>query len=128
MTVLATFARVCVSDLDAALAAFAAAGVDGVRLRFRHGSGLELALVGDVLVLAGPDEVLAPFRATDVTIVVDDVEVAVRDALRGGAEVVREVALQPVGRNATVAFPAGPVVEFVEWDDATRASVGLGPS
>ncbi len=124
-TVLATFARICVSDLDAGIAAMAASGVTGVRLRFGHAAGLQLALVGDVLLLAGTAEQLDPFRATDVTVVVDDLDAAAAEAQRAGAVTTREPADQATGRNVTVAFPAGPVVEFVEWDAATRTAAGL---
>ena len=122
MTALATFARMYVHDLDAAIAALAASGVTGVRLRFGHAAGLQLALVGDVLVLAGSDNQLEPFRATDVTVIVDDLDAALADAAQGGATATRGPAEQATGRNVTVGFPAGPVVEFVEWDAVTRAA------
>jgi hypothetical protein len=45
--------------------------------------------------------------------------------LVGGAQVSRELADQATGRNVTVTFPAGPVIEYVQWDDETRAAAGL---
>lgn len=76
MAVLATFARLYVEDLDLALDALAAAGLTNVRLRFVHRAGLQLALVNDVLVLAGKRKLLDEFRSTDVTVIVDDLDVA----------------------------------------------------
>lgn len=125
MPALATFARMYVRDLEATIAALEACGVSGVRLRFGHAAGLQLALVGDVLVLAGSDEQLAPFTATDLTVVVDELEPATTSAQAVGAVVVRGPADQATGRNATVSFPGGPVVEFVEWDQRTRSAVGV---
>lgn len=126
MAALASFARICVTDLDAALVALAASGVSDVRLRFGHATGLQLALVGDILVLAGPDDIIAPFRSTDVTIIVDDLDDAIAAARSAAAEIVRGSAEQEVGRNVTVAFPGGPIIEYVEWNQATRARAGLG--
>lgn len=95
------------------------------RLRFSHASGLELAIVGDVLLLAGPDAVLAGFRSTQVTSVVEDLAAALDHARGLGAEVLRGPATQETGTNATVRLPFGAVVEYVEWSDAVRAQVGL---
>jgi hypothetical protein len=50
MTALAIFARVYVSDLDEGIRV---GGGTAPRLQFARPSGLQLALVGDVLVLAG---------------------------------------------------------------------------
>ncbi|MDO9410645.1 hypothetical protein [Patulibacter sp.] len=125
MGTLATFARVYVSDLEPALGLFTDAGAPEPRLRFSHASGLELALVGDVLVLAGPEEVLAGFRETQVTSVVDDLDVALDRARGLGAEVLRGPAAQETGRNATVRMPFGAVVEYVEWSAEVRARLGV---
>ena len=125
MAVLATFPRIYVRDLDAAIEALAASGVRGVRLRFGHAAGLQLALVGDVLVLAAADAVLEPFRSTDVTVIVDDLDGAISQAQAAGAVISRPPAAQAVGRNVTLSFPAGPVIEFVQWDERTRAAAGL---
>ncbi len=124
MTALATFARLYVRDLDAALAALAASGITNVRLRFGHAAGLQLVLVGDVLVIVGSDDMLEPFRTTDLTVIVDDLDDAISAAQAAGARVIREPAAQAVGRNVTVAFAAGPVVEYVEWNDDTRQTAG----
>ncbi|NJA60249.1 hypothetical protein [Streptomyces sp. NEAU-H3] len=102
MTVLATFARSYVDDLDAALPAFRALTGEEPRLRFSH-RGIELAVIGGFLLLAGPPETLAPVRATHATVVVD--------------------ALTP--RNLVVRHVGGAVIEYVEFDAATRAAAGL---
>lgn len=125
MRTLATFARVYVSDLEPALALFTDGGAPAPRLRFSHASGLELALVGEVLVLAGPDEVLDGFRSTQVTSVVEDLEAALDHARGLGGEVLRGPAAQATGTNATVRLPFGAVVEYVEWTDEVRAQVGV---
>jgi len=125
MRTLATFARVYVSDIEAALALFSDGEPPAPRLRFSHASGLELALVGEVLVLAGPDEVLDGFRSTQVTSVVEDLDAALDHARGLGGEVLRGPAAQATGTNATVRLPFGAVVEYVEWTDEARAQAGV---
>lgn len=70
---------------------------------------------------------LEPFRTTDLTVIVDDLEQAIGAAQAGGAVISRDPADQAVGRKVTLSFPAGPVVEFVEWDQQTRSAAGLLP-
>lgn len=125
MKVIASYARVYASNIDEAISLFTRSPEDTPRLRFSHSSGLELALVGQVLILAGPSDVLAAFRATQVTVIVESLDDAVSFATDRRGSLVREPAEQPTGRNATVAYPGGEVVEYVEWSAATRAAVGL---
>jgi len=125
MVVLASFARVYVSNIDDGIVLFQRSPGELPRLRFSHASGLELALVGDVLILAGPHEVLAGFRETQVTLVVDDLDEALTEAHARNGTMVRGPAEQATGRNATVRYPGGAVVEYVEWSPATRAAADL---
>lgn len=60
-----------------------------------------------------------------MTVIVDDIEQATEAALAAGAEVSRDLADQATGRNVTVSFPSGPVIEYVEWNDETRAAAGV---
>src|SRR5690606_13722808 len=61
MKVLATFARLYVAELDPALDMLASLLDERPANRFSYGE-LELATVGSVLVIAGPDEALRPYR------------------------------------------------------------------
>ncbi len=105
---------------------FRRAPAEAARLRFSHASGLELALVGDVLVLAGPEDMLRDFRATQVTLVVDDLDGALIDAATRHGTLRRGPQQRATGRNATVGYPSGAVVEYVEWSPATRTEADLG--
>ncbi len=60
-----------------------------------------------------------------MTVIVEGIEQAIGAALFGGADVSHELADQATGRNVTVTFPAGPVIEYVQWNDETRAAAGL---
>jgi hypothetical protein len=111
MTMLASFARVYVCDIDEGIAIFQRFPGEQPRLRFSHSSGLELALVGEILVLAGPAQVLDAFRATQVTVIVDDLDAALQRARSHDGSVLRGPATQPTGRNATVSYSSGAIVE-----------------
>jgi hypothetical protein len=125
MIVLASFARVYVSDIDEGIAIFQRFPGEQPRLRFSHSSGLELALVGEVLILAGPAQVLDAFRATQVTVIVDDLDAALHRAQGHEGRLLRGPAAQPTGRNATVSYRSGAIVEYVEWSPAIKAQAGL---
>jgi hypothetical protein len=125
MNTLATFARAYVSNIEQGIALFRRHPTERPRLRFSHASGLELALVGDVLILAGPQDVIDGFRSTQVTVIVDDLDQAIEDARRLGGDLLRPPAPQQTGTNATVSFPFGAVVEYVQWTSPIRHSVGV---
>ena len=71
---------------------------------------------------------LAPFGSTALSVVVDDLEEAVTAAERAGPNISRDRADQAAGRNITLTFQAGPVIEFVEWNGEVRAATGTGPA
>ena len=72
--------------------------------------------------------VLAPFGSSDPTVVVDDLEEAVTAAQQAGPNINRDRVDQAAGRNITLTFQAGPVIEFVEWNGEVRAAAGIGPA
>jgi predicted enzyme related to lactoylglutathione lyase len=68
--------------------------------------------VGDVLILAGPTQVLDAFRAMQVTVIVDDLDAALQRARSQDGSVLRGPATQPTGRNATVSYSSGATIEM----------------
>lgn len=125
MAVLASFARVYVAAIEEGIGLFRQTPQELPRLRFSLPTGLEIALVGDVLVLAGPAEVLGPVRTTQVTLIVDDLTTALAVGQSRSGQLVRGPFQAPTGQSATVAYPGGAVVEYVEWNSETRAAAGL---
>lgn len=86
------------------------------RLRFVHSAvRLELAQVGNVLLLAGPEEGLRPFRSTAATFVVDDLAEFREFLVQSGAAILSEPKEVPTGRNMRVRHPDGLVVEYVQF-------------
>ncbi|NEA38422.1 hypothetical protein [Streptomyces sp. SID11385] len=124
MTVLATLARLYVDDLGTALPAFRALTGEEPRLRFAH-RDIELAVTGGFLLLAGPPEALAPVRATQATVVVDTLDGVLDRSAREGSEILAPPRAVPTGRNLVVRHPGGAIIEYVEFDAATRAAAGL---
>jgi len=76
--------------------------------------GLELAQIGNVLLIAGSEEALKPFRGTQATFLVDSLDEFRAFLEEKGAEIIRGPDKVPTGRNMTVRHPDGSVIEYVE--------------
>ncbi|MFF1404467.1 hypothetical protein [Streptomyces sp. NPDC058294] len=120
--VLATFARVYVDDLEAALPTFVELTGEQPRLRFTY-RGLDLATVGDYLLLAGSEEALAPYRGTHATTVVESIDHILRITERHGGEILEGPDEVPTGRNLTVRHPGGATIEYVQFHPTARATL-----
>jgi hypothetical protein len=128
MRILRTYARVYTTDLDTVSASLAAATGEPVTSRFSLPNGPDLATVGEVLVVAGDEEVLAPYRETVATLLVDDLD-ACRERLdEAGAELVRGPRAVPTGRNLTARLPGGLQLEYVEWSEEQWERAGGRPA
>lgn len=117
MRILRTYARVYATDPDAALEPLGVATGQSVTSRFALPNGLELATVGEVLVVAGDEETLEPYRATAATLIVDDLDACRSRLDEAGARIVRGPQDVPTGRNLTARLPGGVQLEYVEWND-----------
>jgi len=86
--------------------------------------GLELAAVSSpavsFLIIAGDAAALAPFRATQVTFHVDDLDEAIEVAVQAGATLLQPRTAVPTGVQARLRFADGLTVEYVEHDEAAR--------
>ncbi|MGH3503634.1 MAG: hypothetical protein ACRDQA_22460 [Nocardioidaceae bacterium] len=94
-----------------------------VASRFTMPGGLELAAVGRVLVVAGDDEALKPYRATRATLIVDDLDDYQSLLITAGSRIVRGPQDVPTGRNLTAILADGVQIEYVEWDRAQWSRV-----
>ncbi|MFF9198842.1 VOC family protein [Streptomyces sp. NPDC014779] len=122
MPVLATLARVYVDDLDAALPTFVALTGEQPRLRFDY-RDLELATIGDYLLLAGSEEALAPYRGTHATAIVESLDEVLERSERLGGEILDGPNEVPTGRNVTVRHPGGGTIEYVQFHATARATL-----
>ncbi|HEX2954555.1 MAG TPA: VOC family protein [Bacillota bacterium] len=115
MRVLNILPRVYVQDIDQAVPFYE--GLFGVASQNRFSMpnvGLELASVGSLLIIAGTEVALDPFRSTQATFLVDDLDAFYNDLMVKGSTVIRPIQSVPTGRNMTVRHPDGTIVEYVE--------------
>ncbi len=88
------------------------------RLRFDyHEHNLRLAQVASLLFIAGSEESLSPFVATQATFMVDDIQGFAAHLPTVGAEVLKPPKAVPTGWNMLVRHPDGMRVEYVEHRD-----------
>lgn len=86
----------------------------GSRIQYPE-ANLELAEVGDILILCGSDEALKPFKDTKATFLVDSIMECREFLLSNGAVIVRDLKEVPTGINMTVKHSDGNIVEYVEF-------------
>jgi hypothetical protein len=127
MRIFRTYARVYTDDLDAVLAPLTAVTGESISTRFTVPNGLQLATVGRVLVVAGDERALEPYRATVATQIIDDLDECLARLHQTGAQIVRGPQAVPTGRNLTAKLPGGVQIEYVEWDEAQWERAGGRP-
>jgi predicted enzyme related to lactoylglutathione lyase len=76
--------------------------------------GLELARINNLLIIAGTDQALAPFRKTSATFLVDSIPDYRAFLLNNGAEILQDIQQVPTGWNMTVRHNDGTIIEYVE--------------
>ncbi len=87
-------------------------------LRFNYPQvNLELAQIGNILILAGSDEALKPFRDTQATFLVDSIIEFKDFLLNNDATIIRDLKKVPTGMNMTVKHTDGTIVEYVEHEN-----------
>ena len=116
MNALKILSRVYVSDLDASSAFYEALTGATCESRFAYKEkALELAQIGNLLLIAGSEQALAPFRATSFTILVDSISEYKEFLLNSGAVIIRDVTKVPTGFNMTAKHNDGTIAEYVEF-------------
>lgn len=115
MKILKTYIRIYTNQFEATLLYYETLAAVKYDLRFSYQEvGLELASVGDFLILAGTDDALRLFRDTQATCLVDSLEEFETFLKGNGGEVIRGLKQVPTGRNMTVQHPDGAIIEYVE--------------
>lgn len=115
MKIKQTLNRFYVADIEAAIDFYEKILNQECKLRFKYPhEDLELAQIGNILILAGSNEVLKPFRDTKATFLVDSIIDFKNFLLNNGATVIRDLKTVPTGMNMTVKHLDGTIVEYVE--------------
>jgi predicted enzyme related to lactoylglutathione lyase len=103
------------SELDSALQFYEAVFGQPPRLRFHYERyDLEIAQIGAMLIVAGSEENLLPFRSTSATFMVEDLDDWHGELMRLGAVIIEAPKSVPTGRNMRVRHPDGMIAEYVE--------------
>lgn len=76
--------------------------------------GIEVAVVGGFIVLAGSDQAFAPIRDVQALLIVDSLDEAVVDLQGRGTVILHGPHGAPGGRNFTARHPDGLVVEYYQ--------------
>lgn len=88
------------------------------RLSFAE-RGIEVAVVGAFVLLAGSEAALAPVRTSTALLMVDSLDETLDWLRTQGSTVIHEPQQAPEGRNATVRHRDGLVVEYYQATTAT---------
>ena len=108
--------RFYVHNMDEAVEFYQRLLNDKCSLRFKYPQvDLELAQVGNVLLICGSDEALQPFKDTKATFSVDSIIEYKNFLLDNGATIIRDIRQVPTGLNMTVKHKDGTIVEYVEF-------------
>ncbi|WP_077191227.1 VOC family protein [Streptomyces lydicus] len=119
MTILKTYARLWIEDLDRALPLLeqlTGAQVD-LRLTFH---AVELAVLGDFLVIAGPADERAKYAHASATVIVEDLDDLRTTLKAAGATLTTPATAGPTGRFLYARHVDGAEIEYVEWTPELR--------
>jgi len=87
-------------------------------LRFYYEeTGLELAQIGNVLLISGSEEALKPYKETKATFIVNSLEGFKKYLLENESTIIRDIKIVPTGKNMTIKHPDGTIVEYVQFID-----------
>ncbi|WP_145945767.1 VOC family protein [Paenibacillus sp. Y412MC10] len=118
MKVLQVYTRVYVNDMETSLIFYENLLSEVSTFRFKYeAAGLELASVGDILILAGSNQALEPFRKTKATFKVDSIHKFYDLLKSSGCKIIRDLTRVPTGTNFTVQHPDGEIFEYVQHHD-----------
>ncbi len=115
MKILKTLCRIYTEDIEQSILFYEKLTSLKCASRFDYGeAGLELAVVGDFLIISGSEETLRYFKGTDATVLVDSVEQYRDFLIRNGAVIQEEIKHVPTGWNMLVWHKDNTVLEYVE--------------
>ncbi|MBN6039459.1 VOC family protein [Amycolatopsis sp. 195334CR] len=114
MSIRKTYARLWAEDLDEALPLLRelTGAEPDLRLAFH---AVELAAIGDFLVIAGPERERAKYAHASATVVVADLDALQRTLAAAGATITTPETAGPTGRFLYARHRDGAEVEYVEW-------------
>lgn len=112
--ILKTYARVFTNDYEGTLATLERLHGRAAHIKMEFGEW-NLAGIGDVFVVAGTDEALAPIRDSHGPFIVSDLKALQAKLLADGASITQTIIDVPTGRMLYARHRDGLHVEYVEW-------------
>jgi hypothetical protein len=108
--------RIYVNDMNFAIDFYERLTNEKCANRFKYKqAGLEISRINNLLIIAGTDQALKPFKETSATFLVDSVS-EFKDFLnRNDTEIIRDIQQVPTGLNMTIKHKDGIIVEYVEY-------------
>ncbi|MFE0474916.1 MULTISPECIES: glyoxalase [Streptomyces] len=120
--ILKTYARLWADDLSTTLPLLERLTGTRPDLHFAFDE-IELAAIGDFLVIAGPAEERARYAHATATVIVSDLDQARAALEEAGAEITTEEATSATGRFLYARHRGGVEAEYVEWKPEVRRQV-----
>ena len=107
--------RIYVNDMNTAIDFYERLTNEKCANRFEYKQvGLEIARINNLLIIAGTDQALEPFKGTSATFLVDSIS-EYKDFLNhNGAVIIRDIQQVPTGLNMTIKHKDGVIIEYVE--------------
>lgn len=116
LKILQVLNRFYVEDIDRAINIYENLLKEKTCLRFQYKEiGLELAQIGTILIIAGSEEALKPYRETKATFIVSSIDGLKKLLLENGSVIIRDIKQVPTGKNMTIRHPDGIIIEYVEF-------------
>ena len=112
--ILKTYARVFTNDLAISLPLFQQLVGREPDMRFVFGEW-EIVAIGDLLLVAGTDEALAPIRNSYGPLIVDNLEATRQQLEQAGAVITQPISTSPTGTMLYARHPDGTSMEYVQW-------------
>jgi len=124
LMILKTYARVFTTDLAAALPLYQQLVGREPDLQFAFGEW-ELVALGDLLLIGGTTEALAPIRGSHGPLVVDDLVATQHQLTQAGAVITQPISPTPTGTMLYARHADGTVMEYVQWTpDLVKRIIG----
>ncbi len=107
--------RIYVNDMNSAIDFYERITNKKCANRFEYKqAGLEIAWINNLLIIAGTDQALEPFRETSATFLVDSVSEYKDFLSQNGAVIIKDIQRVPTGFNMTIKHEDGVIIEYVE--------------
>jgi predicted enzyme related to lactoylglutathione lyase len=108
--------RIYVEEIESAISFYEKLTNSKCGIRFEYKQlNLELAQVGNFLIISGSEESLKPFRNTLSTIRVDSIDEFRSFLIENEAVILQDKKEVPTGFNMTVRHKDGSIFEYVEF-------------